>query len=246
MKKLIVNVVLCASLMLVSEAQFSYRGQQVNQSITGLVVYPDGTPAPGATVLRYRSDNPTGLQSGTESQADGSFIINNLEPGVSYSLCASKREEGYLDPFFLPYGLPVGGNCKNVVLSAGSNPVKVRLQLSKKAGKLEGRILNVRTQRPIVSGKVTLYRPLKLEGDTWILVNPKQATWIPSADEKTDAAGDFSFSKLPEGRYFLRVKATGYPDWFFDNQSSEAAAQPLLIRSGRATKVVASLQLSSR
>lgn len=241
MKRLLVIVVMLTPFAMTLGVRCLGQAQQSGLSITGTVVYPDGKPAPGFRVFRYRSDNPTGLQGGTISQGDGSFALNDLEPGVSYDLCASKPEEGYLDPLFLPFGLPVGGKCRNVTLRVGLNLGNVTLQLSKKAGALDGRLVDARTRRPLTSGKVTLYRSLKLNHGTWVLVDSKNATWTPSAEAQIDAKGRFGFSNLPEGDFFLRAEASGYPDWFPWNQTSESSAQTLLIRSGETRNLVAAL-----
>lgn len=238
--------VMAVSLPLVATI-FSGRCQsQVKslQSITGSVVYSNGKPASGMRVYRYRSDNPTGLQGGTISQDDGSFALNDLEPGVSYNLCASKPEAGYLNPSFLPFGLPVGGHCQKILLGIGVNPGKVRLQLSKKAGALAGRLLDARTRKPVNNGKVILYRPLKLEQDTWILVDSKHATWVPSAEANIDAYGKFIFTNLPEGDFLLRAESPGYRTWFPWNQPSESLAQTVQIKSGVTRNIVAVLQPS--
>jgi hypothetical protein len=243
MKRSLVLVVMLTSIA----TTFSFRclaQTQSRLSITGSVVYPDGKPAPGVRVFRYKSDNPTGLQGGTLSQENGTFALDDLEPGVSYDLCASKPEAGYLDPYFLPFGLPVGGQCRSVVLRPGINPGTVRLQLSRKSGSLAGRLLDARTSQPVNGGTVTLYRPLKLEQGGWILVDSKQATWIPSVEQQTDATGKFSFSNLPEGVFFLRAEATGYRNWFPWNQSSESSAQTVRIKSGETRSLVAALQPS--
>lgn len=244
MKRRLVIVLMLTSTAMTLGGRYLTQAQQSRVSITGSVVYPDGKPAPGVRVFRYRSDNPTGLQGGTISQGDGGFVLNDLEPGVSYDLCASKPEEGYLNPLFLPFGLPVGGRCRNVVLRIGLNPGKVQLQLSKKAGALAGRLIDARTHRPVTSGKMTLYRPLKLDQGRWILVDSQHATWTPSVDAQTDATGRFSFSNLPEGVFFLRAEATGYRNWFPWNQPSESSAQTVRIKSGETRNLVAVLQPS--
>jgi len=222
------------------------QSRQGIRSISGWVVAPDGSHVSGAVVLIYRTDNPSGIQRGAKSEADGHFTIAELESGVPYAICASKPEEGYLDPFFLPFGLSTGGNCKHVVLEAGLDLNGVQLQLSKRGGRLSGNLLDARTQQPVVGAKITLYRTLKLEKGTWILVNRKEATWEPSVVTSTDAAGKFSVSSLPEGSYFLRVDAAGYRNWFFPSQSSETTARPLLIKSGMTRKMILTLHPSIR
>lgn len=244
MKRFMAVVLLFFSVAIIIGLRYLTQARQGNLAIYGSVVHADGTPAANATVLRYRSDRETGLQSGVQTGADGSFVVRDLEPGVVYTLCASKREEGYLDPFFLPFGLPVGGRCEKVVPRGGGQPLKVKLQLSKKAGGVAGTVLDAHSRLPVIGGKVTIYRPLKLEGETWVLTNPNDARWTPSQEGITDAAGKFTVSNLPEGQYFLKVEADGYRNWFFPAQASEATAQTLLIKSGTTRKIVASLKSS--
>lgn len=241
MKTVLVLVVMLTALAPISSL-LSPEQAQSRLSITGSVVYPDGKPAPGVRVFRYRSDNPSGLQGGTISQGDGSFTLDDLELGIPYDLCASKPEAGYLDPYFLPFGLPVGGQCRSVVLRGGMNPGRVRLQLSKKSGSLAGRLVDARTRQPVPGGKLTLYRSLKLEQGRWILVPSKQATWFPSVEQQADATGRFNFSNLPEGTFLLRVETKGYRNWFPWNQSSESLAQTIRIKSGETTNLLATLK----
>ncbi|CAN5592630.1 hypothetical protein BH20ACI3_BH20ACI3_42950 [soil metagenome] len=246
MKKFWVIVVMISAIGMSLTVHHSTLAQQGQVSITGFVVYPNGKPAPGVRVYRHRSDNPTGLQGGTISHSDGSFILNDLEPGVAYDLCASKPEDGYLSPLFLPYGLPVGGQCRKVMARSGSNPAKVQLQLSNKSGTLVGQLVEARTRRAVANGKVVVYRPLKLEKDSWVLVDSQHATWTPSAETKTDREGRFTISNLPEGGFFVRIEAAGYRNWFFRNGSSESSAQRVPIKIGETTSVVAVLQPDHR
>lgn len=242
MKKLLITIAMLTVLAVTHGIRYLIQAQQSRLTVTGSVVYPNGKPASGFRVFRYRSDNPAGLQGGTISQADGSFALTDLEPGVSYDLCASKPEEGYLDPLFLPFGLSVGGECRNVMPRVGVDPGKVQLRLSKKAGALVGRLIDARTRRPVINGKVILYRPLKMERGRWILIDSKQATWIPSVEAQVDTTGGFTFSGLPEGAFLLRAEATGYRNWFPWNRTSESSAQTLLIKSGETRNLVAPLQ----
>jgi hypothetical protein len=244
MKRFMAVVMLFFAVGMIIGLRYLTQARQGNQAVYASVVYADGTPAANATVLRYRSDRESGLQSGIQTGADGSFVVRDLEPGVSYTLCASKREEGYPDPFFLPFGLPVGGRCEKVVLRGGGQPLKVQLQLSKKAGSVAGTVLDARSRMPIIGGKATIYRPLKFEGGAWVLTGPNDARWTPSQEGLTDAAGKFIVSNLPEGQYSLKVEADGYRSWFFPAQANEAAAQALLIKSGTTRKIAASLKPS--
>lgn len=215
----------------------SVRSQQRLVSVAGYVLYPNGRPAAGARIYRYRKDSRTGLQGGAISQADGSFSLHDLEVGVAYDICASKPEEGYLDPSGLPFGLSVGGKCHEIFVRAGRKPGEIRLKLGNKSGSLSGRLIVARTRRPIASGKATVYRPLKLERGVWVVVDQDSASWVPSAVAETDSSGTFHFSNLPEGNYFLKMEASGYQVRFFQNQSSPSMARPFYVRSGQTTTV---------
>lgn len=215
---------------------------QEGASIVGVVLYPNGKPASGARVFRYRSDDPTGLQGGAISGLDGSFVLDDLLSGISYSICASKTEEGFLDPFFLPFGLRTGGHCEHIVPRAGTNPGKIILRLAERSGTILGRVIDAQSRQSISGVKVTLYRPLKLQKDEWVLVDSKSATWVPSVTAYANGAGKFSFSNLPQGQFFLKVESKGYRPWFYPNQSDESSAKPVQIMNGSTRTVLAALE----
>jgi hypothetical protein len=214
------------------------HGQQLSTRVRGHVTYPDGRPAPGVRVFRYRPDNPTGLKGGTISQSDGSFELDDLEVGVAYDICASKPEDGYLNPLLLPFGLSVGGQCERVTVQPRKNLDGLRVRLSKKTAELEGQVIDSRTRRAVAATKLTLYRPLVFRSGLWVLVPSKDATWVPSAESKSDTEGRFHFSGLPEGEFFLKAQTPGYPTWFFRNKSSESTAERVSTYSGKTTRVI--------
>jgi len=185
-----------------------------------------------------RESQLSGRILSANSDDEGRFVIKGVESGAGYELCASKQSEGYLDPYFLPLGLSTGGKCKKITASAG---LEVDLVLAPKGGTLEGEVRDARNRSAISNGKAIVYRPLKLLRGTWVLVNPREATWVPTAEANLEENGHFKISGLPAGTYFLKVEVQGHKAWYFNNQVSDAAAQPIFIQSGAIRKIVVSI-----
>ncbi|MEP6913345.1 MAG: carboxypeptidase-like regulatory domain-containing protein, partial [bacterium] len=190
--------------------------------IRGRVLYQNGKVAPRALVAASREGQLSGRILSASSNDEGRFVIKGVESGAHYDLCASKQSEGYLDPYFLPLGLSTGGQCKKITASAAS---EVDLVLAPKGGTLEGEVRDARNLNAISNGKVVIYRPLKLLREQWVLVNPRDATWVPSVEAAVDDNGHFKILGLPTGRYFLKVEVPGRKTWYFHNQVSHTVAQ---------------------
>ncbi len=209
---------------------------RVDGSIQGRVLYPSGKIAPQALILAFRQGQMSGriLTGNTDNQ--GRFVIAGMQTGLQYTLCASKQDEGHLDPYMLPFGLPTGGQCKTIV--AGS-VTEVDVVLAPKAGMIEGRVRSARSAD--LSGKVIVYRSLKFLRGKWVLVNPRDATWVPTAEANLEDNGHFKISGLPTGTYFMKVEIQGRKTWYFHNQVSDKSAQPVFIEGGVTRKIVVSI-----
>jgi hypothetical protein len=206
--------------------------------IHGRVLYPNGEVARGAIVFAFKEGRLTSRVPSGNSDDQGRFVIKRLESGVEYELCSSKQEQGYLLPYGLPFGLSTGGQCKNVRAGAGS---EIDIVLAPKSGTLDGQVRDARNRNPISNGKVIVYRPLKFLRGEWVLVNPREATWVPSAEAAVEDNGHFKISGLPTGSYFLKVEVQGRHLWYFNNQVSDTAAQPIVIEGGLTRKIVVSI-----
>lgn len=209
--------------------------ERATSSIRGRVLYPNGKIAVGALLSANRKGQLAGRTLIGHSDNEGRFVIRGLESGTEYSLCASKQEEGYWDPYFLPFGLSTGGQCKNITAGQVS---EVEVVLAPKGGTLAGQVRDAKSGSAISTGKVIVYRPLKFLHGEWTLVDPREATFVPSADATIGDDGHFKISGLPTGSYFLKVEVQGHKTWYFNNQVSDIAAQPLVIQGDLTRKIV--------
>jgi len=216
-------------------APLSSQQPATTVEVHGRVLYPNGEVARGALVDAFREGRLSGRILFGNSDNEGRFVIKRVESGVEYDLCASKPDEGYPNPFTLPFGLPTGGKCKKIAASSG---LEVDVVLAPQAGTIEGEVRDARNRSAISIGKIIVYRPLKVLRGTWVLVNPQAATWVPSFEAPIGGNGHFEVSGLPTGTYFLKVEIQGRKPWYFNNQVSDTAAQPIAIRSGLTRKMV--------
>jgi hypothetical protein len=207
--------------------------------IHGRVLYQNGKVAARALVAASREGQLSGRILSATSDDEGRFVIKGVERGAGYELCASKQSEGRLDPYFLPLGLSTSGQCKKIKAITG---LEVDVVLAPKSGTLEGEVRDARNRSVISKGKVTIYRPLKLLRGEWVLVNPREATWVPSVEATIGDDGHFKILGLPTGRYFLKVEVPDRKTWYFNNQVSDTVAQPIFIQSGVTRKIILSIQ----
>jgi hypothetical protein len=206
--------------------------------IRGRVLYQNSRVAPRALVSASREGQLSGRILSANSNDEGRFVVKGVESGARYDLCASKQSEGYLDPYFLPLGLSTGGQCKKITASAA---VEVDLVLAPKSGTLEGEVRDAKNRNAISNGKVVIYRPLKFLRGEWVLVDPREATWVPLVEAAVDDNGHFKILGLPTGRYFLKVEVPGRKTWYFNNQVSDSTAERIFIQGGATRKIVVSV-----
>src|SRR4029079_8547412 len=110
---------LAAILIIVLGIDLSARAQETTASLGGLVTDAKGQPVGGASILVKHE--PTGTQTGTQTNNKGIFVIPNLKPGGPYTIVISFV--GFEDQKF-----------ENINLTLGNNPeLKVDLQNSQKA-----------------------------------------------------------------------------------------------------------------
>ena len=239
MTQFIVAALLASASIIASGSALSAL-QKRPPSVRGRVVYPDGKIASGAQVVAFRDDRLTGRILMGNSDNEGRFVITGVENGIEYSICASKQYDGYWNPYLLPFGLPTGGKCKKVKVQVGVVS-EVEVSLAPKGGEIEGEVRDARSGDLSSAGKVVVFRPLKFLSGEWTLVNPREATYVPTAEAPIDNNGHFKIIGLPTGSYFVKVEVPGRNPWYFNHQISDTAAQPIAIKSGVTRTIVVSI-----
>ncbi|MBV7534104.1 carboxypeptidase regulatory-like domain-containing protein [Chitinophaga sp. sic0106] len=107
--------------------------QVTTSSITGKVADPKGGAIPGATVVILNVS--TGIKSGTQTNADGRYIINNLNPGGPYTITVSFI--GFKSEQRADVNLPLGSSSFTFKLGEESKALS-EVVITGSAGKKEG------------------------------------------------------------------------------------------------------------
>jgi hypothetical protein len=221
------------------EQQVAETFQVVKAVISGTVFYPDSTKVAGGALIFFTKEDSSVSPSNERkplagSGSDGRFS-KEIAPGF-YRVCAWKPSENYLLPDGLPFGLPIGGKCVGVEISAGENK-EISLMLAKQSGLLEGKITNWENLFLPPETQVVLYRPLKLVKGKWTLTSFEEATWDAKAEVKPDENGNFVINGLPEGTYFLRIETPGLEAKYYKTKNTKGEASPIEIKNGVKNKI---------
>jgi len=149
---------------------------KVATQITGRVTDEQGMPVEGAWITTFAS--PSGGRVKTE--ADGRFVIDNVEPDVRHVVCAAHRDRG------------IGGSAQ--LVPAAGVPAAVDIRLSP-LGRIEGRVLSP-DGRPLAAVNISM------------TARAGRRFWGASASGVSDRGGRFLVEGIvPDVEYQLR--ATG-------------------------------------
>lgn len=208
--------------------------------ISGVVFYPNSTKTVDDALIFFNrddldNDNPPSRRTITGGSGSDGTYRSEVPAGV-YTICAWKQSENYLLSNVLPFGLPTGGKCETVEVSAGKNK-EVNLTLAKQSGSLEGKITNWKDLFLPADTQVVLYRPLKFVEGKWILTSSEEATWDAKAEVKPDEDGNFVFNGLPEGTYFLRIETLGLRAKYYKTKTTKGEASPVEIKNAVKNKI---------
>jgi hypothetical protein len=110
--------------------------------------------------------------------------------------------------------------------------------LAPKGGTIEGQVLDQKTGKFVLNGKVIVYRPLKFLHGEWRSVSAREATFVPTAESSLDGDGHFKVVGLPSGAYFLKVEIPGRKISYFDSQIMDTAARSIAVRAGATRKLL--------
>jgi hypothetical protein len=208
--------------------------------ISGIVFYPNSTKTVDDALIFFNredldNDNPPSRRTITGGSGSDGNYRSEVPVGV-YTICAWKQSENYLLSNVLPFGLPTGGKCETVNVSAGEKK-EVNLMLAKQSGSLEGKITNWENLFLPADTQVVLYRPLKFVKGKWVLTSSEEATWDAKAEVKPDENGNFVINGLPEGTYFLRIETPGLEAKYYKTKNTKGEASPIEIKNGVKNKI---------
>lgn len=161
--------------------------------LAGRVVDTAGQPIAGAKIEAERRDQRPMAMDGFSGQAvsatDGSFLLESLAAGATYTLRASH-------PGFAP------GTTTGTTAASGQPAPAVRLILP--AGWSAGGRVMDEQGRPVAGATLTLMR---LDGERG---GPSREQGLPNV--QSDATGAFRFDHLLPGSYDLIARASGFGD----------------------------------
>jgi hypothetical protein len=213
--------------------------------ISGILVYPNGTPAVKGMVVLTRArlnENPTEVSA--ETDQDGRFEFGHLRL-TSYWFHPSKEDEVYGDGEAV--SVRGGVRLKNptgVELTSAEPIAHVVLKLGPKWGMVTGLVEDRTTHRPVVArlrfaervGPATNSEPSYLHGFF-----------------ERDASGNFRVLIPPGMDLFLQVDADGYEPWFYPDGVGTSVVlenyllqQPLPLRQQSGEQKSLSIEMERR
>jgi hypothetical protein len=177
-------------------------GSEVGR-ITGRILNPQGLPIVNAKVIALKG-GPTVTPPQADSDRNGDFQIENLEPGV-YTVYGHKEDEGYFDRVFNFYSYGPIDN-PTVTVSANQTTPNVIVQLEKGAF-LKGRVID------------------RVTGKLLALPRTNPAIWLRQAEDPKRflnlgaANGEFQVV-VPSLPITVEVTMPGYEDWHYTTPES--------------------------
>jgi hypothetical protein len=165
--------------------------QNPRAAIDGLVVHDKtGKPIPEAAVELTVVEGGKVISRTTKTREDGRFSFTNLSPGSGYQLVVSGT--GY---WTTAYGQKHSrGPWTPITLEAGQHLADLRIE-APAVSQLSGKILDA-SGKPQIGASVVALKPIYVEGRRQLQ---------RSASTVANTRGEYRFSNLAAGRYYIRV-----------------------------------------
>ena len=164
-------------------------------SISGLVKWDDGSPAPGMSVSGF---SRTGGMAQTRSGADGTYTLSPLGKGTVI-VSASRKDGG----FMMGMG---GGDPKFIQLQANERKTGVDLMLFRGGHKITGVVLGP-DGNPVEGAGVAATK--EIEGQAFRM---RMMGMGGDSSVYTQSDGTFTVDDLAVGSYTVHVNKTGFPE----------------------------------
>jgi hypothetical protein len=213
------KIALLFSLSVLVVGSFYTFSQSVDQDIPpgcggirGRVIDQNSVPVSGVRVYAMIANRPPRAESSDVyaiSDEHGAFFLGCVEPGRN-GVYTVKEDDYYPDTLLTPFLDPRVGTAVDVPDRQVVRGVEV--QLPPKAGKLNVRVRDASSQKPIDGVILTICR-----SDDSVKLPGPECRVITNLPESV-------FSQLlPTMAYMIKASAPGYDDWYYPNGSKATA-----------------------
>jgi hypothetical protein len=168
---------------------------QASTPLRGRVVFPDGTPAPGATVTVKTACDDMGyhLVSQAKTSEDGTFSIPPFgENCRRFQFTASKRSDFWMETGEDNLNGGLNGTSPAIDLSLTPDPSPVTIKLGQQGGRVDVQVWDIATERFV-------YATLSLKHQ------PAAGRIFGSEMFATGKNGSSETLLLPPGEYFVNI-----------------------------------------
>jgi hypothetical protein len=181
-------------------------------AIRGRVVDQNSAPVSGVRIYAMIADHPPQATSGDVSaitDKNGTFFLGCAEPGRN-GVYTVKEDDYYPDTLLTPFIDPRFVTAVNVINQQVVRGIEVHLP--PKAGKLNVRVHEVGSQKPI-------------DGVTLTICHSDDSVKLPGPECRviTNLPESGLSQLLPAMTYIIKASAPGYVDWYYPSGSKATA-----------------------
>ncbi|MCA9735127.1 carboxypeptidase regulatory-like domain-containing protein [candidate division KSB1 bacterium] len=192
-------------------------------AIRGNVFSEDGNPLAGALVTVFQKSSTNSRPRAARSvltDAKGHYIVS--VPAGVYVVHASAR--GFNSEYFDDQENPE--DATDVVVIENQHTTDIDFKLAQLGG-AGGKVVDQLTQKPLAGAVV--YAFMEQESPNTPLTSASGRRYFKTS---SDSVGVYKFEALPNGKYFIEARATGYLSEFWQEAANLADAKAVSIELG--------------